>query len=316
MEILKVNDLRTYFQTLAGIVKAVDGVSFSLQRGETLGIVGESGAGKSVTAHTVMGLAGAIGARVVSGEVWYGGKNLLAAPEAYRQVRGKKIALIPQEAGAALNPVLTVADQLGEMLKVHLGLGYAERRVQTRRLLEMAELPDPDLTAGLYPHQLSGGILQRVLLAMALSCAPDIIIADEPASSLDVTVQAEILKLLKDTKDRNGLSMILITHDLGLIYHNCDSITVWCAGRIVEAGFTHEVLSRPLHPYTAALLDVYKCLGEAGCGKTKGISAAPNDNGCVFTYTCPRAIEVCRDIRPVPVNSDGRRVVACHRMYG
>ncbi len=260
MEILKVNELKTYFNTRYGIVKAVDGVNFCLKRGETLGIVGESGVGKSVTAHTVMGLAWYLGAGVVSGEVWYDGKNLLAYPELYQQVRGKKISLIPQEAGAALNPVLTVEDHLKEMISVHLGLVGRSARLRIYRLLEDVQFPDPHLTAGLYPYQLSGGAVQRVLLAMALSCSPEVIIADEPASSLDTTVQAQILNLLRNIKNRDDLSMILIAHDLGVISQNCNRVLVMYGGCVLETGVASEILRQPRHPYTATLLQIYKSM--------------------------------------------------------
>ncbi len=321
MEILKVNDLTVYFDTRCRPVKAVDGISFALRRGETLGIVGESGSGKSVTALTVMGLAQSIGARIVSGEVWYDGKNLLSSQDLYRQVRGKKISYIPQEAAPALNPVLQVGKQLGEMLSVHLGLSAGDVRRKTAQLLETVELPQPELVARLYPHQLSGGILQRVLLAMALSCGPDIIIADEPASSLDTTIQAQILRLLGTIKAREGLSLILIAHDLGVIYQNCDRVLIMYGGRIMEAGLTSQILENPLHPYTVSLLETYRCLEEGmkQPGLTKSCPPASRENipdalGCVFAYRCQRAMDICFLKKAPSLTLDDGRTVSCHHL--
>lgn len=315
MEILRINDLKTHFNTPYGVVKAVDGVSFNLKRGETLGMVGESGVGKSVTAFTVMGLAWRLGAMLVSGEVWYSGENLLAKPELYRQVRGKKISLIPQEAGAALNPVLTVGDQLGEMLKVHRRLSGEQIKSQTALMLEEVQLPEPDLTARLYPYQLSGGMLQRVLLAMALCCSPDIIIADEPASSLDTTIQAQILALLREVKACQNLSMILIAHDLGIISRNCDQVVVMYAGRVLETGPVAEILAGPRHPYTVTLLEIYRCMdkGNGGCGYIKGSPPSPYESaaGCVFAHRCRNVSALCECKRP-ELQEDGGHMVACH----
>ena len=217
MQILRVKSLKTYFNSPYGLVKAVDGVSFELERGQTLGIVGESGAGKSVTALSIMGLSREIGAAHCSGEVWFDGDNLFGKPQLYAGIRGKRIGLIPQEAGNALNPVMTVGCQLEEMISVHLGLDIKKSRYRIAEFLKMVELQDYTRVSALYPFQLSGGMLQRVLLAMALCCEPDIIIADEPASSLDVIIQSQILKLIKNITKSKGLSMILIAHDLGVI---------------------------------------------------------------------------------------------------
>ncbi|MHB9094078.1 MAG: ABC transporter ATP-binding protein [Eubacteriales bacterium] len=316
MEILKVNNLRTYFNTTHGLIRAVDGVSFNLRRGETLGIVGESGAGKTVTALSVMGLAARLGAGVTDGEVWYAGKNLLEDPTLYDSVRGRRISLIPQEAGSALNPVLTVGKQVEEMLRVHLSLTSREARSVISRLLESVELPDPGLTARLYPHQLSGGALQRVLLALALCCEPDIIIADEPASSLDVTLQAQVLMLIRNTKARQGLSMVLIAHDLGVISQNSDRVLVMYGGRVLEAGPTPKVLGGPLHPYTMALLEIYRVMDQ-GMGEVSLTRAYPpkiygNNRGCVFADRCQKAADLCWAERPEPQPVGEDRVVACH----
>ncbi|PKM80233.1 MAG: peptide ABC transporter ATP-binding protein [Firmicutes bacterium HGW-Firmicutes-14] len=322
MEILRVNDLKTYFYTRKGTVRAVDGVSFSLKQGETLGIVGESGAGKTVLSLSVMGLAGNLGGEVVTGEVWYEGNNLMAKPELYTNIRGRKISLIPQEAAPALNPVFNIGFQLEEMLAVHLGMGKAERRARIEEMLEDAGLPDPALVAGLYPHQLSGGMVQRVLLAFALCCSPDIIIADEPASSLDTTVQAQVLELLRDIKEQRGLSIILIAHDLGVVANNCDRVLVMYRGRILESGPTSTVLTRPLHPYTQSLLRIYRYL-EKGMGENNDIRACPPMNcegttesmGCVFAYRCERAAEVCYLKNPLIQNPDTERFVSCNYVY-
>ena len=316
MEILKVNNLRTYFETPHGVVRAVDGIGFSLRQGETLGIVGESGAGKSVTALTVMGLAWQIGARLVRGEVWYAGTELLASPGRYQGVRGRKISMIPQEAAASINPVLTVAQQIGELLKVHLGLTAVERRIKICELLERVEISDPELVGRQYPSQLSGGIIQRVLLAMALSCGPDIIIADEPASSLDVSVQSEILKLLDYTKKNSGLALVLIAHDLAVICNNSDRIMVMFQGCVMESGPTKIVLSSPLHPYTVSLLSLYRNLDQVTgdySGLAGSLSNSSRDNtGCRYAPRCSRVTGNCLHTRPEPAEVSGDRVVACH----
>lgn len=316
MEILKVNDLKTYFETHHGVVRAVDGISFSLRQGETLGIVGESGAGKSVTALTVMGLAWQIGARLVSGEVWYAGTELLASPGRYQRIRGRNISMIPQEAAASLDPVLTVEQQIGELLKVHLGLSSGERRIKIYELLAKAEISDPELVGRQYPSQLSGGIIQRVLLAMALSCGPDIIIADEPASSLDVSVQSEILKLLDYTKKNSGLALVLIAHDLAVICNNSDRIMVMFRGCVMESGPTDIVLGGPLHPYTDSLLSLYKNLDQGTSdysGFTGSLLNSDGDNaGCRYASRCSRVTGNCLHTRPAPVEVSGDRVVACH----
>lgn len=270
MEILKVNHLKTHFVNRSGIVRAVDGVSFSVSQGETLGLVGESGAGKTVTALTLLGLARHVGARLVSGEVWYRSANLLAQPELYRKIRGCKISLIPQETGLALNPVLPIGWQLGEMYKVHLGLSAQARKTRILQLLAEVEIPNPALVARMYPHQLSGGLLQRVLLAVALSCGPEIIIADEPACSLDNTIQAQVLGLLSRMKAQKGLSMVLISHDLGVVANYSDRILVMRDGLIVESGSTAEILTKPEHPYTKSLILAYNSLGK---GIIRGVAA-------------------------------------------
>lgn len=316
MEVLRVRGLKTYFNTPYGQVKAVDDVSFSLWRGETLGILGESGAGKSVTALTVMGMAGSLGADVISGEVWFAGKNLFSNTGLYPQIRGKLISLIPQEAGGALNPVLTVGRQLEEMLLAHSGVSARQARQTIANLLQAVELPDTELIVRLYPYQLSGGILQRVLLAMALCCGPEIIIADEPASSLDVTIQDQILALIGKTKKSRNLSMILIAHDLGVISQNTEQVLIMYGGRVMEAGPTAQVLTRPFHPYTQALLDIYRLLdtgmGEGDLTRIPVQNTFKNLPGCVFAHRCPETADRCRVDRPMPVSAGDDRVVACH----
>lgn len=258
MQVLKVNNLKTYFNSPHGLVRAVDGVSFELERGQTLGIVGESGAGKSVTALSIMGLSREIGAVHCSGEMWFNGENLFVKPQLYPGIRGKRIGLIPQEAGTALNPVLTVGCQLEEMLSVHFGWNIQKSRPRIAELFRMVELHDYVRVSGLYPFQLSGGMLQRVLLAMALCCEPDIIIADEPASSLDVILQAQILKLIRNITQNEGLAMILIAHDLGVISQYSDRIMVMFNGQTIETGTTMQVLADPIEPYTKSLLENYR----------------------------------------------------------
>jgi ABC-type dipeptide/oligopeptide/nickel transport system ATPase component len=258
MKILRVNNLKTYFNSPHGIVKAVDGVTFELERGQTLGIIGESGAGKSVSALSIMGLSREIGAVHCSGEVWFDGQNLFDKPQLYPNIRGKRIGFIPQEAGTAFNPVLTVGCQLEEMISVHLGWDVQKSRRWVADLLKMVELHDYARVSALYPFQLSGGMLQRVLLAMALCCEPDIIIADEPASSLDVTIQSQILNLIKNITGSKGLAMILIAHDLGVISQYSDRIMVMFNGQVIESGITTQVLTYPAEPYTKSLIENYR----------------------------------------------------------
>ncbi|HIN16734.1 MAG TPA: ABC transporter ATP-binding protein, partial [Gammaproteobacteria bacterium] len=253
--VLKVDDLRTHFRTLDGIVRAVDGVSFEVGRGETLGVVGESGCGKSVTAMTILRLLAMPPASIESGEIWYGDRDLLQLNEReMRSIRGNEISMIFQEPMTSLNPVLTVGRQIGESIQLHQGATKKEALDKAVTALDLVGIPEAAQRAIEYPHQLSGGMRQRVMIAMALSCNPRLLIADEPTTALDVTIQAQILNLMVDLKERLGTAIILITQDLGVVAEMAQRVIVMYAGRKVEEAPVAQLFADPLHPYTAGLL--------------------------------------------------------------
>src|SRR4051794_37280833 len=253
--LLEVRDLRTHFHVMDGTVMAVDGVDFSLHRGETLGVVGESGCGKSVTAMTIMRLLDIPPAEIASGEILFEGTDLLKLPEEkMRQLRGKELAMIFQEPMSSLNPVFTIGDQISEAVRLHLKVSKKEAVERAIESLTMVGIPFPERRIKQYPHELSGGQRQRVMIAMALSCDPKLIIADEPTTALDVTIQAQILELLKAIQQRTGAAVLLITHDLGVVAEMADRVVVMYGGRVVERGTATEVLLQPRHPYTEGLL--------------------------------------------------------------
>jgi oligopeptide/dipeptide ABC transporter ATP-binding protein len=299
--LLKVEHLTTVFDLPGGPVPAVDDVSFEIRQGETLGVVGESGSGKSVTAFSIMRLVQPPG-RVAGGAVYFNGRDLLSLPErAMRDVRGAEISLIFQEPMTALNPVFTIGDQLRETLRVH---GRATRQNAGTRaveLLEAVHIPDAARRVNDYPHQLSGGQRQRVLIAMALACRPALVIADEPTTALDVTIQAQILDLLREMKTTFNLSLLLITHDLGVIAETADRVAVMYAGRIVEQGAVREIFSQPQHPYTRGLLASMPG-GTPGTrlraieGSVPMLGALPP--GCAFHPRCPDRFEPCTGAPP------------------
>lgn len=253
--LLKVENLKTYFYTEDGLVKAVDGVSFEVYEGETLGIVGESGCGKSVTSLSIMRLLDQNG-RIVEGRIIFKGRNLVELPEhEMRKIRGKEIAMIFQEPMVALNPVFTIGDQIMETLMLHQGMSEREARNRAIELLRRVGIPEPEKRIDAYPHQLSGGMRQRAMIAMALSCRPSVLIADEPTTALDVTIQAQILELMKELQREYGMAIILITHDMGVIAEMCDRVAVMYAGKVVEYGDVRTIFSDSKHPYTYELLE-------------------------------------------------------------
>src|SRR5678810_141092 len=253
--ILSVNDLKTYFRTEDGLVKAVDGVSFELERGETLGIVGESGSGKSVTNLSILRLIPDPPGKIVSGEVLFKGQDILLLPsEAVRKIRGRRIAMIFQDPMTSLNPFMKISKQLMEMTRLHLGHSKSQAYNHAIRMLETVGIPDARTRADNYPHEFSGGMRQRVMIAMALSCEPELLIADEPTTALDVTIQAQILELIKKLKKETGTSVILITHDLGVVAGMTDHVIVMYAGKVFEQARTTELFARPGNPYTKGLL--------------------------------------------------------------
>jgi oligopeptide transport system ATP-binding protein len=315
--LLEVKNLRTYFETDDGVVKAVDGISFELKRGQTLGIVGESGSGKSVTNLSIIRLIPEPPGKIVAGEVIFNGSDLLlVSNEAIRKIRGRRIAMIFQDPMTSLNPYMRISKQLMEMTQLHLGHTKAQARAHAIRMLETVGIPDARERADSYPHEFSGGMRQRVMIAMALSCEPELLIADEPTTALDVTIQAQILELIKKLKRETGTSVILITHDLGVVAGMTDHVIVMYAGKIFEQAATSELFARPGNPYTKGLLrSVPDPTAEQG--KLYQIPGLPPDvahlePGCPFAPRCDRAEEICRREFPpfVEINADHHSL--CH----
>jgi len=268
--LLEVDDLKMYFHTQDGVVKAVDGVSYTLDRGETLGVVGESGSGKSVTSLTIMGLIEMPPGRIEGGDVRYRGKSLLQmSDEEMQQIRGNDIAMIFQDPMTSLNPVYTIARQLGEGLRLHRGYTKEQATQRAIEILGLVGIPNPEQRVKDYPHQFSGGMRQRVMIAMALACDPDILIADEPTTALDVTIQAQIVELMKEMQEKNGNAIIMITHDLGVVADVADKIMVMYAGSPVEMGTADEIFYEPHHPYTWGLM---RSIPKAETGEKKPLT--------------------------------------------
>jgi len=296
MAILEVDDLRTYFRSRRGDVHAVDGVSFSVEKGKTLGIVGESGCGKSVTALSIMGLLSE-NARIVSGEVRFDGRDLAGLREReLEDIRGREIAMIFQDPMTSLNPTLTIGLQLVETMRRHLGMSASEARARAVELLEEVHIPNARNRLDDYPHRYSGGMRQRVMIAIALSCSPKLLIADEPTTALDVTVQAGILDLLEELRDQHEMSMIIITHDMGVVAEAADEIAVMYAGQIVEHASAEELFDHPEHPYTEALLGALPQVDDANAreGRLTAITGRPPDlvnlpDECRFAPRCKYA---------------------------
>ncbi|MHB8647551.1 MAG: ABC transporter ATP-binding protein [Thermomicrobiales bacterium] len=303
--LLDVTNLKTQFFTQDGVVKAVDGVSFHVDPGETLGIVGESGCGKSITALSLMRLIPTPPGKIVDGSIIFQGDNILEmSDEEVRNVRGNRIAMIFQDPMTSLNPVLTVNRQISEAIMLHLGMSKAEARERSVELLKMVGIPNAEERINQYPHQFSGGMRQRVMIAMALSCNPDLIIADEPTTALDVTIQAQILELLKKIQQDRGTGLIMITHDLGVVAGMTDRTNVMYAGHIVETASTDELFANPRHPYTLGLLNSIPRLDEQQKGKLKPIRGLPPDlidlpNMCPFAPRCDYAEEQCFQQNPL-----------------
>ena len=304
--LLRIRDLRTYFVSEhgRGISRAVDGVSFDLHGGETLGLVGESGCGKTVTALSVLRLVPEPPGHIRPGSVIeFEGRNLLAlAPAELRAIRGNRIAMVFQEPMTSLNPVLTIGDQIGEVAEVHLGASRDAARATAVELLRLVGFPDPGARVDQYPHQLSGGMRQRVMIAMALVCRPAILIADEPTTALDVTIQAQILELLDRLRRELGMAVVLITHDLGIVAGHVDRVVVMYAGQVVESATTAELFAQPLHPYTEGLLASVPRLDDAR-ERLRGIpgqvpAATAWPVGCRFHPRCPYAWEKCAAEEP------------------
>jgi len=315
--LLEVKDLRTYFETEEGVIKAVDGVSFEVRPGETLGIVGESGSGKSVANLSLMRLIAEPPGKIVSGSITFRGRDILKlSPREVRAIRGKQIAMIFQDPMTSLNPFMRISKQLMEVTRLHLGHSKGEAREHAIRMLEVVGIPDAEARIESYPHEFSGGMRQRVMIAMALSCQPELLIADEPTTALDVTIQAQILELIKRLKGETGASVILVTHDLGVVAGMTDHIIVMYAGKVFEQAPTSELFERPGNPYTRGLLrSVPDPAAEQG--KLYQIPGQPPDlarlpSGCPFAPRCERAQEICRREFPPFVQLTSEHYSLCH----
>lgn len=315
--VLEVKNLAVEFGSGAGRVRAVDDVSFDVQPGETLAIVGESGSGKSVTALSLLRLVPTPPGRICSGEILFHGEDLLKASEAsIRSIRGNRIAMIFQEPMSSLNPALTVGLQIAEPLQLHGGLTWAKAFGRARELLGKVRIPDAARRVNAHPHQFSGGMRQRAMIAMALACKPNLIIADEPTTALDVTVQAQILSLLKNLTKETNAALILITHDLGVVARYADRVCVMYAGRVVESGSAQDIYASPQHPYTRGLMASIPRLDQDAGQRLTPIDGQPPDlaalpKGCAFEPRCRYAMDRCRTERPALESQGGRHYRAC-----
>ncbi len=310
--LLEVRDLKTYFFTFGGVVKAVDGVSYDLEEGETLGLVGESGCGKSVSALSIMRLIPDPPGKIIEGEIIFNGEDLLKMNTTQmRRIRGHQISMVFQEPMTSLNPVLSVERQLTETLQLHLGMSRSDAGREAVRRLDQVGIPDPERRVKQYPHQFSGGMRQRVMIAMALSCNPRLIIADEPTTALDVTIQAQILELMKGLSREYGVALIVITHNLGVVARYADRVNIMYAGKIIERGNAQEIYRDPRHPYTLGLLNSVPRLDLPRTEKLDPIEGQPPDlvnipMGCSFRERCRYAIDQCaEDTPPLEHITDG-----------
>jgi oligopeptide/dipeptide ABC transporter ATP-binding protein len=316
--LLQVSDLRTSFLTSAGIVRAVDGVSWDIDEGETVALVGESGCGKSVSALSIMRLIVPPAGRIEGGRILYKGRDLLQLDEAaMRRVRGREIAMVFQEPMTSLNPVLTIGRQLTEGLEIHLGMTSDQARARAIELLGLVGIPDPERRLAQYPHHFSGGMRQRMMVAMALACNPSLILADEPTTALDVTIQAQILELMRDLSRRLGVAMLIITHNLGVVARYADRVNVMYAGRIIEQAPAGELYANPRHPYTLGLLRSVPRLDEPMRERLVPIEGQPPDltrlpGGCAFAPRCRFRVGRCDEAAPNLASvGSARHVAAC-----
>ena len=320
MALLEVENLQTHFRTPDGIVRAVDGVSFAVGRGETVAVVGESGSGKSVMANSILRLIPQPPGRI-AGHIRFEGEDLLALPErAMRGIRGNRISMVFQEPMTSLNPVLTVGGQIAEPLRLHQRLGRKEAAERAVEMLSLVGIAEPHRRASEYPHQLSGGMRQRVMIAIALACNPRLLIADEPTTALDVTIQAQILDLMTNLKRRTGAAIIIITHDLGVVAETAERVIVMYAGRKVEEASVADLFRAPRHPYTQGLLAAVPKLGSSLAGAEGRLAEIPGTvpslkqriAGCVFASRCAQAREVCRAVAPALEEKAVGHFAACH----
>ena len=314
--LLEVKNLRTHFFTEDGVIPAVDGVDFELRPGETLGIVGESGCGKSVTSISVLGLVPNPPGKIIDGEIIFEGRDLLKVKESEMQkIRGNDIAMIFQEPMTSLNPVFTIGRQISEAIMLHQKVDKKDARERCIEMLKLVGIPRAEQSVDEYPHQFSGGMRQRAMIAMALSCNPKLLIADEPTTALDVTIQAQIIELMKDIKEKLNTAIMLITHDLGVVAEMADHVIVMYAGRVVEEADVVDLFKDPKHPYTIGLMKSKPTL-EGNAHRLEVIpGAVPNPlampKGCAFNPRCSHAMDICREKMPNLINIDGNRKVRC-----
>jgi oligopeptide/dipeptide ABC transporter ATP-binding protein len=316
--LIEIKNLRTSFFTPEGEMRAVDGVSFDIEEGKTLGLVGESGCGKSVTALSIMRLIPSPPGKVVGGQILFRGKDLLELNgEEMRKVRGNEISMVFQEPMTSLNPVFTIGNQIMEAIRLHQGLARREAREKAIEMLRLVKIADPAARIDVFPHQLSGGMRQRVMIAMALSCNPSLLIADEPTTALDVTIQAQILELMKELQESLGMALLLITHDLGVVAEQADEVAIMYAGKIVEKARPETIFSKPLHPYSLGLLNSVP--GISGKKKKRleaipGVVPSPLDLpvGCRFRDRCPKAAGICAEGEPDLIEKEKDHWVACY----
>lgn len=316
--LLSVKDLKVQFKSGSITTSAVNGVSFDLNENETIGIVGESGSGKSVTATSILRLIPNPPGKIKGGEILFKGKNLLKLKEKeMRKIRGNDIAMIFQDPSTSLNPVFTIGNQLMESIRTHKNISKKEARKQAIKMLELVGIPASEKRMDMYPHEFSGGMRQRAMIAIALSCNPKILIADEPTTALDVTVQAQILSLMKELQKQFQMSIIMITHDLGVVWETCDKVIVMYAGKVVESANVREIYNNPKHPYTWGLLDAQISSSQDPAKPLRAIPGSPPDlsyevKGCPFAERCPYAQSICRQSAPELIETTDNHKVSCH----
>ncbi|WP_426420645.1 ABC transporter ATP-binding protein [Bradyrhizobium genosp. A] len=315
--LLDVRELETHFFGEESVTRAVDGISFQVERGETLGVVGESGCGKSVTALSILRLLPKLGGKTVGGQIRFHGQDLLKLSEAeMRRIRGDRIAMIFQEPMTSLNPVHTVGRQIAEAVQIHTGASRSDAIAKSQEMLRLVSIADPERRVNNYPHEMSGGMRQRAMIAMALACSPELLIADEPTTALDVTIQAQILRLIIDLKERMGTAVMFITHDLGVVAETCQRVIVMYAGRIVEQATVFDLFARPTHPYTQGLM---RSAPDPRHGRRRRLPEIPGIVpslrapivGCSFAPRCPFATDICREQTPTMRDVGPGHAAAC-----